>query len=45
MNTSNLNGGPDRGTEKSEDERRLLPMLIAGLVLIVVGMIAVMTFV
>lgn len=33
------------GTERFEDEKRLLPMLIAGLVLIVVGMIAVMWFV
>jgi hypothetical protein len=30
---------------KSDDERRLLPMLIWGLVLIVIGMVAVMAFV
>lgn len=29
----------------SDDEKRLLPMLIAGLALIVVGMVAVMWFV
>lgn len=30
---------------KSEDERRLLPMLIWGLVLIVIGMVVIMAFV
>lgn len=30
---------------KSDDERRLLPMLIWGLVLIVIGMVAIMAFV
>lgn len=30
---------------KSDDERRLLPMLIWGLVLVVIGMVAIMAFV
>lgn len=45
MKTPNPKNGSGYGTERSEDERRLLPMLIWGLLLIVVGMIAVMTFV
>ena len=33
------------GSGTTGDERRLLPMLIGGLILVVIGMIAVMVFV
>jgi len=45
MKTPIKNESSGNHAVKSDDERRLLPMLIWGLVLIVIGMVAIMAFV
>lgn len=45
MKTSIGEHSHGKHARKSDDERRLLPMLIWGLVLIVIGMVAIMAFV
>lgn len=45
MKTSNLKNESASEAVRSDNERSLVPMLISGLVLIVIGMIGVMMFV
>ena len=45
MKTSNLKNESAADAATSDDHRSLVPMLISGLVLIVIGMIGVMAFV